>query len=460
DFLRTGSSNNHVGTYRFTATNEAFTLNTLSFSEEQAEDDTGTADSSAYANNISTVSLAWDGMTSASPSASMSGNEARFSGLSIPVAVDEPTDVEVYINVPSTDRVSGGSATSNEMVRLGLYTEPTDGGDSDSTSDDNFQATGAGSGSTLDDDDQGAIGDDVFGTDSVPTFVVKETYPSVARSSSSPTSGVSGGRPEVLRFNVSAASGEDVVMDSVLFKMTASDIGSSDWNTCDTTSPGTNVKAAAEFDIYDRSNLTTALDTADAAWTLYKGSGAVCDGTAADLVYVRATLSADEVVPEGTTKTYSLYMSALGASGGNDSVLFEIVTDPIIAAASFLSASDLTESNVVATDTTLSVTSGAAYTIGDILCMDTADNACAAGDELMLLVNIATNDLTVVRGYLNTARDSAGTNNDASDDVDRMPASLMWKDDGVSGSVGGQDDWLGAYLVDITDFSGGASVEF
>lgn len=451
DFVRTGTSNNHVATYRFTATNEAFTVNTLTFSEEQAEDDTGTTNSSAYANNISVVSLAWDGMSGASPSAAMSGNEARFSGLSIPVAVDEPTDIEVYVNVPSTDRVSGGSATSNEKVRLGLFV--------DTTNDDNFKATGSGSGASLDDDDQAAIGDDAFSTDGVPAFVVKETYPAIARSSASPTTAVSGGRPEVLRFNVSASSGEDVVMDSVLFKMTSSDIGASDWNTCDTSTPGTYVKAASEFDIYDRDNLSTALDTSDAAWTLYKSTGAVCDGTAADLSYVRVTFSSDEVVSAGDTKTYSLYMSAAGASADNDSVLFEVVTDPIIAQASFLSASDLTESNVTSTDTTLSVTSGAAYTIGDILCMDTADNACASGDELMLLVNISSNDLTVVRGYLDTAVDTSSAN-DAADDIDRMPSSFTWKDDGIAGSVGGQDDWWGSYLVDITDFSGASSVHF
>jgi hypothetical protein len=452
DFLRTGSNNNLVATYRFTATNEAFTINTLTFSEEQAEDDTGTADSNGYANNVSTVSLAWDDMEGAAPSASMSGNAARFSGLSIPVAVDEPTDVEVYVNVPSTDRVSGGSSTSNEKIRMGLFV--------DTTGDDNFQVTGNGSGSTLDDDDQAsAIGDDAFATDGVPTFVVKETYPSIARSSASPTTAVSGGRPEVLRFNVSASTGEDVVMNSILFKMTSSDIGASDWNTCDTTSPGTYVKAASEFDIFDRDNLSTALDTADAAWTLYKSTGAVCDGTAADLTYVRVTFSSDEVVSADDTKTYSLYMSAAGASADNDSVLFEVVTDPIIAQASFLSANDLTESNVAATDTTLSVTDGTAYTIGDVLCMDTADNACASGDELMLLVNISSNDLTVVRGYLGTAIDTSSAN-DAADDVDRMPSSFTWKDDGVAGSVGGQDDWWGSYLVDITDFSGASSVHF
>lgn len=462
-FLRTGSNNNHVATYRFTAANEAFTLNTLTFSEEQAEDETGSADSSAYANNVSTVSLAWDDMEGASPSVSMSGNAARFSGLSIPVAVDEPTDIEVYVNVPSTDRVSGGSATSNEKVRMALFF--------DVSADDNFQATGEGSGSTLDDDDAGTalatddndgLGDDVFGTDGVPTFVIKETYPSVARSSSSPSTGVAGGRPEVLRFNVSATSGEDVVMDRVIFKMTATDTTASDWNTCDTASPGTYVKAASEFDIFDRSDLTTALDTADAAWTLYKSTGLVCDGTAADLTFVRVTFSSDEVVPAGTTKTYSLYMSAAGASADNDSVLFEIVNDPIISTLPAIDADGLAEDNLAATDTTISVEAGtgSTYAIGDILCLDTDNgNTCGSTEERVLVVNIATDDLTVVRGYLGTVPDTTSAN-DTDDSIHGTPGSFLWKDDGVSGSIGTQDDWWGAYLVDITDFSGASSVRF
>jgi hypothetical protein len=450
DFLRTGTSNNHVATYRFTAANEDFTIQTLTFSEEQAEDDTGSANSAAYANNITVVSLAWDGMTSASPSAALSGNEARFSGLSIPVAADEPTDVEVYVNIPTTDRVSGGSATSNEKVRMGLFV--------DTTNDDGFKAVGAGSGASLDDDDASVIGDDAFGTDGVPTFVVKETYPSIARSSSSPSTGVAGGRPEVLRFNVTAAAGEDVVLDSVMFRMSSSDTGASDWNTCDTTSPGTYVKAASAFDIYDRSNLTTALDTADGAWTLYKATGAVCDGTAADLSYVRVTFSSDEVVAAGSTKSYSLYMSAAGAST-DDSVLFEVVADPIIASASFLTSSDLNEGDPLeATDTVVTVASGTAYSVGDILCMATNDGTCADSHEKMLVVAKSTNNLTVVRGYLGTTPNSADENEDG-DDVDYMPSSLVWKDDGITGS-GSADDFWGSYLVDITDFSGAPSVQF
>jgi hypothetical protein len=454
DFLRTGTVNNHVATYRFTAANEAFTLSTLSFSEEQAEDDTGTANSNAYANNISTVSLAWDGMKTASPSASMSGNVARFSGLSIPVAVDAPTDVDVYVNVPSTDRVSGGSATSNEKVRMALYTS--------GAGNTYFKATGSGSGAEVNGTTQADIGGAVFATDGVPTFVVKETYPSVARSSASPTSAVAGGRPEVLRFNVSATSGEDVVMDRVIFKMTSTDVSTSNWNKCDSDTTNAAYKTAASFDIYDRANLTTALDTSDAAWSLYVADGSVCGTTATAIAFVGVTFSSDEVVTAGTTKTYSLYMSAVSASADNDSVFFEVVQDPIVSTFLVADADGLAET-LSATDTVVDVETYSDYLVGDILCMDTNnDDACGSTEERMLVVasTDATQDyVTVVRGYLNTLPDTTSANV-ANDSIHRMPSSFTWKDDGVSGSVGTQDDWWGAYLVDITDFSGASSVRF
>jgi hypothetical protein len=452
DFLRTGTSNSHVATYRFTATNEDFVLNTLSFSEEQAEDDTGSSNSAAYANNISVVSLAWDGMTGTAPTAALSGNIARFSGLSIPVAVDEPTDVEVYVNVPTTDRVSGGSATSNEKVRMGLYTS--------GAGNTYFKATGSGSGSEVNGASVADLGDDLESTDGVPTFVVKETYPSVARSSSSPSTGVAGGRPEVLRFNVSATAGEDVVIDRIMFRMSASDVGGADWNTCDTASPGTYVKTGADFDIFDRSNLSTALDTASANWSLHKVASSevvACDGTAADIAFVGVAFPTDEVVAAGTTKTYSLYMSAAGAST-DDSVLFEIVSDP--ASTNYDAVADASaETSIAVTDTVITVDSGAAFSVGDIIIFDVADDGVSASDERMLVTNISTNDLTVVRGYLGT-NVMANTGIGTSDDIFRLPTSFLWKDDGVAGATGTTDDWWGAYLVDITDFSGASSVQF
>lgn len=456
DFVRTGTSNNHVATYRFTATNEAFTLSTLSFSEEQAEDDTGSANSAAYANNITTVSLAWDGMTVASPTASLSGNIARFSGLSIPVTVDEPTDVEVYVNVPSTDRVSGGSATSNEKIRMALYTS--------GSGNTYLKATGSGSGFEVDGDDVADLGNDAFATDGVPTFVVKETYPSIARSSASPTSAVAGGNTEILRFNVSATSGEDVVLDSMIFKLTASDIGGNEWNECDVPdgTDDTYLKTTASFDIYDRSNLSTALDTADAAWTLYKSTGAVCDTTQADITFVRVTFSSDEVVPAGSTNTYSFYMNTLGASADNDSILAEVVQDPIVSTLIEV-ANSTDETAIAAKDTTIEVDSGGSFVVGDIIAYDETDadsGASPSASERMLITNISTNTLTVVRGYLGTnAAAYAGLSNTA-DDMYRMPSSLMWKDDGVTSAAGTQDDWWGSYLVDITDFSGASPVAF
>ncbi|NBS68796.1 hypothetical protein EBT31_07745, partial [bacterium] len=452
DFLRTGTSSNHVATYRFTATNEAFTINTLSFSEEQAEDDMVSANSSAYANNISAVSLAWDGMTGTAPTASMSGNIARFSGLSIPVEVDEPTDVEVYVNVPSTDRVSGGSATSNEKVRMGLYTS--------GAGNTYFKATGSGSGSEVNGTSVADLGNDLESTDGVPTFVVKETYPSVARSSSSPSTGVAGGRPEVLRFNVSATAGEDVVIDRIMFRMSASDVGGADWNTCDTDTPDTYVKTGADFDIFDRANLSTALDTASADWSLYKvasGELVVCNGTAADIAFVGVSFPTDEVVAAGTVKTYSLYMSAAGAST-DDSVLFEIVSDP--ASTDYDAVADASaETSIAVTDTVITVDSGAAFSVGDIIIFDVIDDGVSASDERMLVTAISTNNLTVVRGYLGTDV-MANTGIGTSDDIFRIQTSFLWKDDGVAEDTGTTDDWWGAYLVDITDFSGASSVQF
>lgn len=457
DILRTGSANNLVATYRFTATNEAFNIETLSFSEEQAEDDMATTDSSAYASSIGTVSLAWDGMTGSAPSTSMSGNQARFSGISIPVSTTEPTDVDVYVNVSATNRVSGYYGISNSKIRMGLFV--------DTTNDDNFKASGSGSGSPLDDDDISAIGDDKFTTDGIPTFVVKETYPSIARSSASPSGSNAGGRPEVLRFNISASSGEDVVVDSMIFKITSTDVATTYWNQCDLPTDGTNDtynKSTADFDIQNRDNLSTYLDTADAAWTLYKATGAVCDSTQATVGFVGVTFSSDEVIAAGDTNTYSLYMSTSGAgtsTSGDDSLLVEVVTDPIVAAFAPVISNASAETSVAATDSVITVDSGAAFTVGDVLDFDVGDSGVSASDEKMLVVGISTNDLTVVRGYLGS-NITVNAGLAVTDDIYRIPGAFNWKDDGVAGSVGSVDDWWGAYLVDITDFSGATAITF
>ncbi len=452
DLLLTSTNDNHVASYRFTAANEGFNVNVLTFSEEQAEDDTNSTNSTAYTNNLGMVTIEYpkaDGSTG-SKTVSVTGNEAKFSALDMYVAPNDPGVVDVFVNVPLTARDSGGSATSNEKVRMGLFV--------DTTNDDNYKAVGAGSGTTLDDDDQGAIGDDAYATDGIATFVVRETKPTITLSSSSPSGAKVPGDQEALRFNVAASANEDLVFKNILFKISASDNATSLWDDCDTDATATTLDAG-DFDFYNLSEQGTAqaLDV-DADWTGMTATGANCTTTTGDLVWERLSLTTEEIVPKGQTYTYSLWVDASLASAANDdSLQVELATDPILASASFLTASDLTESNVTSTDTTLSVTSGAAYAVGDVICMDTADDACGAADEKMLVVGIATNDLTVVRGYLATAPDT-GSLNDAADDVDRVPGAFLWQDDGTTAVTTGAEERYGAHLVDNLPVTGGALV--
>lgn len=474
DFVLTSSADNSVATYRFTATNEAFNVETLTFSEEQAEDDTATGDSSAYANNISLVTISYpkaDG-TTGTKTAAMSGNEARFTMTgtnAMYVGVGSPADVTVKVDVAGTDRDAGGSATSGEKIRMGLFV--------DTTGDDNFKAIGVDSGSTLDDDDQGAIGNDAVGTDGIHTFVVKETKPTITLSSSSPSGSAVVGRSEVLRFNVAASANEDVVLNTLTFAISSTDnsaiVGGS-WNACDTDQDGTEMKPS-DFDLYNLTDdgTTTTLDLSSVAtqnssvtqmaagttspWTILKSTGAICDATEAAAAFVHLTLPASEIIPKGQTKTFALYFDATGASSSaDDSIRFDIPTDPIVG--TYLSVANASnDGSLAATATTLNVDSGTAFAVGDVIVYDAADDGVGAADERMLITGISTNALTVVRGYMGTQLTATGDVANT-DDVFRMPGSMLWKDDGVTGSAGGADDFWGSYLVDNLTLSGNTLV--
>ena len=494
DFVLTGTNLNQVATYRFTASNESFNVQTLTFSEEQAEDDangTGvTTDSneSTYANNISLVTLTYpkaDGTTGTATTGmgGTTGNEAKFSGLTMYVPVGTPKDVKVYVNVPSTDRDSGGSATSNEKIRMGLF--------SDASGNDNYKAVGAGSGYTLSDTDSDgsgtdltAIGNDPTSTDGVATFVVKETKPTISLSSASPSGSAVVGRSEVLRFNVAASANEDVVLNSLTFKINTTDndtTAGAAWNECDTSPAGTET-TPADFDLYNLTDdgTTTTLDlsssstsntslammsgaSANSPWTLLSSTGAICTTSDDIMAYAHLTLPTSEIIPKGTTKTFALYMDTTGASSSaDDSVRVDLPTDPI--ASSYITVADASaDAALTSTTTTLNVDAGTSFAVGDVIVFDSGDNGVGATDERMLITGISTNALTVVRGYLNTLPTisaSVGT----SDDIYRLPGSLAWKDDGVAGltsSVAGngtQDDYWGSYLVDNLTVNGGTLV--
>ncbi len=449
DFLVTGSSSNHVGSFTFTATNEDFTIDKLEIEEVAAGEFGDTA--SAYANNISLVTVSYpteDGTTDTA-TAIMTSSTALFTGLSMFVDVDDPAELDVYVNVPASSRNAGGSATSNERIEVALS---SDSGD--------FNAVGADSGVA-------DIQVDSSDVDTDRVYVVRETKPTITISSSTPSGASTPGDFEVFRFNIAANSNEDVVFSEIVWQMRSSDNNGeladgsgADWNECDGNETGDTV--TTDFDFYNLSEAgtTSALDAADSEWALFGTDGSVCTGNSQqDIGYVRLTLATKEVVPAGETYFYSMYFDSTGANAANDDTLqFEIAADPI----TWATVSDAgNEADVVITDTTVTVDDGTAFTAGDAIVFDLDDGADydSGNEEIMLVTGVSTNDLTVIRGYLGTTPNAADAGSgdyeyEVTDDVLRVPSTFVWEDDGITGTATAGEDW-GSYLVDQLPIAGG-----
>lgn len=465
DFLLSNTTDSHVATYRITATNEAFQVSTFTVSEEQGEDDdvnvddvtpgsclTTTCNDSGYANNISLVTIEYplENGTTGSKTATMNGNEAKFSLSTAPIYVttDDPATVEVFVNVPVIDRNAGGSSTSGEKVRMGFFI--------DATNDDNFRAVGVGSGSTLDDDDVSAVGDDLHSTDGIATFIVKETTPTISLSSSSPSGTKVPGDQEVYRFNVAASANEDVIIHDFVWKLSSTDNETTLWNTWDPDDgvTGDDIQTS-DFDLY---NLTTtgtgtALDD-DAEWTFVEGATTIDLAQDAKVDYVQLEFDTDAealVVPAGTTYTFALYFDSVGASSTNhDTIQFSLVgatefstwVNPTVT---------IDDPAITIADTTLILSAVTGITEGDQLCLAGANTTCDATEEIVLVTSVDTLTVTLVRGYLGRNMTLPVT----TQNILRRPDSFYWEDDGVAGLTAAQQGW-GAYLVDSLPISGGA----
>lgn len=438
DYVLTGTNDNFVGEFNFTATSESFNVDKLVVNEEAGRDDNNDTASSQYANNISKVKISYpaqDGTTK-SKEAVMSGYQATFTGLDMRVTVGQNNYVKVYVNVPATDRATGGSAQSNEQIEVGI---------SDTAAD--FNAVGVDSGAT-----DTAAND----TETGKIFVVRETKPTVTLSASSPSGTKVPGDQEVFRFNVAAHANEDVILKELAWKMSSTDNTGTPvlWNECDTSTPDADVTTAAHFDFYNLSEeASTALDTSDSDWSLLKATGAVCDGTTADVGFVHLTLPTAEVIPAGLTYTYSLYFDSHTASAANDDTLqFTLTTDPLEGAT--FQDSTTTYSGNTNTATTITASATTNLTVGDVLCLDTdANGTCASSDERVLLTDASDTTLEVVRGYLGSDQ-----TNDAAGNILRLPSAFLWEDDGTAGASSAaesDEEYYGAHLVDNLPLAGG-----
>ncbi len=455
DFLLTGSTSNMVSKFRFDATNEAFVVNRLTVTEDQAESVNGTSNSNAYANNVSLVTISYPDSNGATATATgaLTGNEVTFNSLDFYVGKDDHEEVTVKIDISSTDR-SGGSATSNERARMGLSI--------DTSADDQIRAVGNSSGQTLDDDDIAVA----TATAAMSTFIIRETKPTITLSSSSPDgSGFTPGNQESFRFNVAAASGEDVVLNNLIFTFSASDNAATDWNQCDTddTTGALMLASGADFKFYNLTEDSSASSALAGTYTLMKSTGAACDGTDVDVAFVKLVLTTAEVVPAGSTYVYSLWVNSDSANSvNNDSLQIGIAGDPITT--TYLNVSNAAnDADIVITATTVNVdTALDTFYVGDVINMDVDDSGVADSDEeKMLITSITSNALTVIRGYLNSTVEAADADADSddyevTDDVQRLPSALLWQDDGSTTVSTSTAEYYGAYLVDSLPVVGNA----
>lgn len=453
DFVLTGSSSNSVSKFRFDATNEAFVVDRLTVEEQQAATDTGVTNSTAYANNVSLVTVSYPDSTGATKTATgaLTANGLTLNGLTFYVGKDSHAEVSVKIDVPSTDR-SGGSATSNERVRMVL---------DDGT--DEVRAVGVSSGQTK--VTTGVADIDTAGT-SMNKFVVRETVPTIALSSVSPSgSGKTPGNQEALRFNVTAASGEDVVLKNIVFSFSASDNGTPTlWDNCDTDTSNNGAEIndnGSDFHLYNMNKLgtATALDAAG-NFSILKSTGAACDSTDADVAFVKLSLTTAEVIPAGTSYAYALWFNSDSASSTNDdSLQIGLASDPITS--SYIAVDNLTNETAIAiADTTIAVDASGgdeAFSVGDVIAYDETDGdagATPSAAERMLVTAIADGVLTVIRGYMGTTPLAYASLSNTLDDMYRLPGALLWQDDGSTGVSNSLQEYYGAHLVDSLPITG------
>ncbi len=434
DYVLTGSTSNTVSKFRFDATSEAFVVNRLTIEEAQGHADGAAV--GAYANNVSLVTISYPDSTGATKTASgaLTSNGITFNDLTFYVGKDGNSSVTVRIDVPSTDR-SSGSATSNERIRMVL---------DDGTGE--LRAVGQSSGQTLTTTISGVA---TAGT-TMNKFVVRETKPTVSLSSSTPaaaTNVVAMDR-EMLRFTVAASSGEDVVLNNLIFTMSSTDGAGSDWNQCGNTLVG-------DFDLYDSTDLTTALA---ATKTMLAATGATC--SSADVAFIMYALTTPEVITAGTTATYSLYFDSAGASSvEDDSVVLGMATDPITT--NYIEVVNATdETSILITDSTINVDTGGTYAVGDVIAYDETDangGASPSSSERMLVTAITGNVLSVIRGYMGTTPVAYSSLSTTADDMYRLPGALLWQDDGSTGVTSATTsllEYYGGHLVKTLPITG------
>lgn len=428
DIVLAGATDVTMAKFRFDATNEAFKVTKFRIQETGATNNGGSAGDND--NNILSVKVSYpkaDGSTATATSFLVAGN-ADFT-LTTDEAFYVPANGNATLTAMASYQTIDNGATRGEKPQFEF----------DSTNAADFETVGVSSGATL---TGTGIGDS-----EANRMVLRETMPTISIASGNPTSG-SAGEGEVLRFSVAASAGESAALGILTFKIATSDANgdsgdaglADEWNVCDEIAgdePSQQLATSA-FTVYETvDGSSVPLEAANSEWALLALDGSTCTDDTERVGFARLTLATPEMVPAGTTKTYSLQVDTRGASTSpDDTFQASMPADTIVS--TWLNSGELVNDAAFAiADTTFTADAGTGFAVGDYLCFDedttidgdaTPDGACDSFEEISFVTGISGATITVYRGDLGRAPEAISDNAA----ILRLPASIVWDDDGAA----------------------------
>lgn len=295
DIILSGDTGVVMSKFRFSATNEAFTVTKLQIKNQ----------SSAYDDNVAAVKLEYpkqDGSTGTA-TGFLSGGTVNFTGLSFWVPKDSFATLTVKADL---DTIGGsGGADSGDQPRL------------DFDYNTSFEAVGSGSGSSVT-----SVGSaDVTAN----AMIVRKSKPTFELATSGMSTTLNNGTVDLIKFKVTSASKEsaDVAVKKVKLDVQLFDAA---------TSTALTVGGSAGWTIYDVNDLSTDLGANASAFGDGSGSAdpsfTASSGSSSNTLYIE--FDSEERIAAGSSKTYLVRASVSNAaesSAGKDTISTRLATE-------------------------------------------------------------------------------------------------------------------------------------
>lgn len=235
------------------------------------------------------------------------GGEAIFYNMGMYLPAGQDMELGVYVHV---NNVNNNTRFSGDWFRLNINTTAGTG---------TLLATNQNNGAVV---DQSAVNQYAL----AKPMQLRNTEPTINLNAASPSGAAMPSWHEVLRFDVTADSNDDVVLEEFVFVLNSTDGAGSGWNLCDNDGLNNGLNQI-NFSVFDMNDLGTPLDVS-ADWTMLASDLTVCTEDTDVAQYLVLDLSTPDWVAAGSTTTYSVYMDTSGASAAHDdSVRMDVPQD-------------------------------------------------------------------------------------------------------------------------------------